>query len=159
MTTTESLRDDRLRGRYTRIAAQLEELYAKVPDPQSRMASAVALLHAKMPHFFWTGFYRLIDGDLLVGPYQGPLACMLLERGQGVCWAAVERAEPVLVPDVGAFEGHIACDPRSKSELVIPVEDPDGRIVAVLDVDRAEPAAFGPVDVEGLSRIAPLIHS
>ena len=76
-----------LRDRYDRIADQLSGLFAKVADPQARMASAAALLHHKMPHFFWTGFYRLVDGDLIVGPYQGPIACMRLERHTGVCWA------------------------------------------------------------------------
>ena len=123
------------------------------------MASAAALLHGKMPHFFWTGFYRLIDGDLLVGPYQGPLACMQLERGKGVCWAAVERGEPVLVPDVHAFPGHIACDARSKSELVVPLKDSEGNVVAVLDVDADRIDAFDEVDVEGLARICASIQA
>ena len=149
----------KLPGRYERIATQLSELYAKVDDPIARMASAAALLQGKMPHFFWTGFYRLIDGDLVVGPYQGSLACMTLARGKGVCWAAVARGEPVVVPDVHAFEGHIACDPRSRSEVVVPVRDAAGKLVAVLDVDADEPDAFGPADVAGLERIAALIHS
>lgn len=159
MTTSERERTRRLQARYARIAAQLEELYAKVPDPISRMASAVALLHHKMPHFFWTGFYRLVDDDLLAGPYQGPIACMLLERGQGVCWAAVKRQEAVLVPDVHAFEGHIACDSRSKSEVVVPVRGRDGRVVAVLDVDSERLDAFDETDVEGLSRIVSMIYA
>ena len=159
MTSTDSARIEKLRGRYARIAEQLRELYAEVRDPQSRMASAAAVLHAKMPHFFWTGFYRLIDGDLLVGPYQGPLACMLLERDKGVCWAAVRRAAAVVVPDVHAFEGHIACDPRSQSELVVPVEDALGQVVAVLDVDSDQPDSFGEVDVQGLTRITALIYA
>ena len=122
------------------------------------MATAAALLDAKMAHFFWTGFYRLVDGELLVGPYQGSLACMRLERDKGVCWAAVNRGEPVLVPDVHAFEGHIACDARSASEVVVPVRDAGGRIVAVLDVDSEHPDAFGEADVRGLEQVARLIH-
>jgi L-methionine (R)-S-oxide reductase len=147
-----------LRDRYARIVAQLEPLYAKVTDPQARMASAAALLHHKMPHFFWTGFYRLVGGDLVVGPYQGPIACMVLERHTGVCWAAVDRGEPVLVPDVHAFPGHIACDSRSQSEVVVPVRDGTGAIVGVLDVDSDKPASFSPVDVDGLTVVAALIH-
>ncbi len=150
--------DEKLRGRYARIANQLGELFADVPDPLSRMTTAAALLHHKMPHFFWTGFYRIVDDELLVGPYQGSLACMQLERGKGVCWAAVDAAEPVLVADVHAFEGHIACDSRSRSEVVVPVKDADGRVVAVLDVDSEELDAFGEVDVEGLTRIASLLR-
>jgi GAF domain-containing protein len=123
------------------------------------MGSAAALLHHKMPHFFWTGFYRLVDGDLLVGPYQGPLACMVLERHAGVCWAAVDRGEPILVPDVHAFPGHIACDARSRSEVVVPVRDRAGETRAVLDVDAGKPDAFRETDVEGLQVIADLIYA
>ena len=147
-----------LRDRYDRIADQLSGLFAKVADPQARMASAAALLHHKMPHFFWTGFYRLVDGDLIVGPYQGPIACMRLERHTGVCWAGVDRGEPVLVADVHAFPGHIACDSRSQSEVVIPVRDATGAIVSVLDVDSDKPNAFSQVDVDGLTAIVGLIH-
>lgn len=147
-----------LRDRYDRIAEQLSDLFAKVADPQARMASAAALLHHKMPHFFWTGFYRLVDGDLIVGPYQGPIACMRLERHTGVCWAGVDRGEPVLVADVHAFPGHIACDSRSQSEVVIPVRDAAGAIVAVLDVDSDKPDAFSQADVDGLTTIVGLIH-
>jgi L-methionine (R)-S-oxide reductase len=146
-----------LRDRYRRIVAQLEPLYAKVSDPQARMASAAALLHHKMPHFFWTGFYRLVEGDLIVGPYQGPIACMVLERHTGVCWASVDRGEPVLVPDVHAFPGHIACDSRSESEVVVPVRDAAGAIVGVLDVDSDKPDAFSRADVDGLTAIAAMI--
>ena len=147
-----------LRDRYDRIAGQLTPLFAKVTDPQSRMASAAALLHHKMPHFFWTGFYRLVDGDLIVGPYQGPIACMRLERHAGVCWAGVDRGEPVLVADVHAFPGHIACDSRSQSEVVVPLRDASGAIVGVLDIDSDKPNAFTETDVDGLTKIAAMIH-
>jgi GAF domain-containing protein len=152
-------REKRLADRYRRVATQLEELYAEVPDPIARMGSAAALLHHKMPHFFWTGFYRLVDDDLVVGPYQGPLACMLLERHTGVCWAAVDRGESILVPDVHAFPGHIACDARSRSEVVVPVRDHAGETRAVLDVDAEKPDAFSEVDVEGLEAVAALIYA
>ncbi len=158
MTTAKETRHERLVARYGRIAAQLDELYAKLTDPISRMGSAAALLHHKMPHFFWTGFYRLVDGDLIVGPYQGPLACMLLERHTGVCWAAIDRGESILVADVHAFPGHIACDGRSNSEVVVLVRDGDGEIRGVLDVDADRPDAFTPADVEGLEQIAALIY-
>ena len=149
--------DKKLRGRYERIARQLAELYAKTDDPLARMGTAAAVLHHKMPHFFWTGFYRLLGEDLVVGPYQGPLACMVLERDKGVCWAAVRSGKPVLVPDVHAFEGHIACDARSKSEVVVPVRDEKSTIVGVLDVDSDRLDSFTDVDVEGLERICSLI--
>ncbi len=114
----------------------------------------MALLHHKMKHFFWTGVYRVIGEDLVVGPYQGPLACAVLERGLGVCRAAVERRGTIVVPDVHAFEGHIACDARSRSEIVVPLIDGDGTVLGVLDVDSDAPGAFGSVDAEGLERIA-----
>jgi GAF domain-containing protein len=152
-------RAEALADRYARIAAQLDELFEGTADPVARMATAAALLHHKMPHFFWTGFYLVRDGDLVVGPYQGPLACAVLRRsGGGVCRACVERGEPILVPDVHAFPGHISCDARSASEVVVPVRDPAGAIVGVLDVDGERANAFAEVDVEGLSRIAARIY-
>ena len=144
--------------RYERIAAPLAELFGKTADPTARMATAVALLHHKMPHYFWTGFYRLVDGDLVVGPYQGPLACQVLERDKGVCWAGVRRGAPVLVPNVHEFPGHIACDARSRSEVVVPLRDASGRVVGVLDVDSEQLGAFGEADVAGLERIVAMIY-
>jgi len=150
--------EEALAARYARIAGQLEELFAKTADPVARMATSAALLHHKMPHFFWTGFYRL-DGDrLVVGPYQGPVACAVLPAPGGVCWEAVRRGEPVLVPDVAAFPGHVPCDERSRSEVVVPLRD-GGRVVGVLDVDSDRPDAFGEADAAGLSRIAGMIHA
>lgn len=146
-----------LAARYERIVDQLRGLFTKTTDPLARMATAAALLHHKQPHFFWTGFYRLVDGELLVGPYQGPLACQVLERGRGVCWACVQRGEPVLVPDVEAFPGHIPCDARSRSEVVVPVRDKQGLLAGVLDVDSEVLAAFSEVDVRGLQAVAGLI--
>jgi len=148
-----------LKDRYDRIVDQLIPLFDKNPDPLSRMATSVALLHHKMNHFFWTGFYRLAGGDLIVGPYQGPLACSILEpRGTGVCWAAVERNESILVPDVSSFEGHIACDSRSASEVVVPVRDDGENLIGVLDVDSAAADAFSTVDVAGLESVTRLIY-
>jgi len=149
----------RLADRYARIAAQLAPLFTKTADPIARMATAAAVLHHKNNHFFWTGFYRLIEDDLVVGPYQGALACQVLERGKGVCWAAATRGETVLVPDVHAFPGHIACDARSKSEVVVPVRDPAGVLRAVLDVDSEREDAFGPADAAGLERVAAMIFA
>ncbi len=153
------MHDDRdgLAGRYRRIADQLAELFRKTDDPTARMATAVAVLHHKMPHFFWTGFYRVIDGALVVGPYQGPVACAVLRGPEGVCWAGVRGGAAVVVPDVHAYPGHVACDARSRSEIVVPVRDAGGDIVAVLDVDSERPDAFGEVDREGLERIVALL--
>jgi L-methionine (R)-S-oxide reductase len=150
--------DRRQADRYVRLAAQLSELFVKNHDPIARMATIVALLHHKMPHFFWTGFYRLQDDRLIVGPYQGPLACAVLDPPDGVCWAGIHREEPVLVPDVHAFPGHVACDSRSQSELVVPVRDQLGHVVAVLDVDSDRPDAFTRTDVDGLVRIVSFVY-
>ena len=142
--------DKRLAGRYERILVQLEELYEKTDNLIARMATTVAVLHHKMPHYFWTGFYRVMGEELVVGPYQGPLACSVLSGGSGVCFACLKRREPIVVPDVDAFEGHIACDSRSKSEVVIPLFDEEGRVIGVLDVDAKKKDAFRQSDVDGL---------
>ncbi|PJB76751.1 MAG: histidine kinase [Acidobacteria bacterium CG_4_9_14_3_um_filter_49_7] len=121
------------------------------------MATLVAVLHPKMPHFFWTGFYRLVNTDLIAGPYQGPVACQMLDRSKGVCRACVDRCESIIVPDVEAFPGHIPCDSRSKSEIVIPVHDNNGNLVAVLDVDSDQLNAFDETDRAGLEKIIALL--
>ncbi len=146
------------RRRYLRLREQLEGELVKTADPVARMATIVALLHHKQPRFFWTGFYRLVEnGDLLVGPYQGPLACQILPAGQGVCGAAVARGETVVVPDVHAFPGHIACDSRSNSEIVVPLRDTSGAIVGVLDVDSQDFGRFDAVDAEQLEAIVAMV--
>ncbi len=147
-----------LRGeRYVRIMEQLRGLLLKTDDPIARMATVVAVLHHKMPHFFWTGFYRLVDEKLIVGPYQGPVACAVLPGPQGVCWACVRRGESILVPDVHVFSGHVACDPRSKSEVVVPLRGRDGQITGVLDADSDKIAAFTAEDVAGLEAVIALM--
>ena len=151
--------DTALAGRYGRLRDQLAELFLKTADPVARMATICAVLHHKLPHFFWTGFYRVQDDRLVVGPYQGPLACAVLPGPGGVCWAAVRRGDSVLVPDVHAFEGHVACDARSQSEIVVPVRDRSGAVVAVLDIDSDRPAAFTDTDRLGLESIVALIHA
>jgi GAF domain-containing protein len=146
-------------GRYSRIYMQLKDLLAKTEDPLARMASICAVLHHKMDYFFWTGFYLLKDGKLIVGPYQGPVACQELEKDKGVCWAAVNNGAPVLVEDVHAFPGHISCDSRSLSEITVPVLNRQGEIVAVFDVDSEKAASFTSVDQGALSDIMALIFS
>ncbi len=149
--------DVKLEGRYKRIFDQLRHLVQSTDAPVSRMATVAALLHHKMPHFSWTGFYMLHEGALIVGPYQGPLACQILEKNKGVCWAAVLRRSPIIVPDVHQFPGHIACDERSNSEIVIPLFDRDGNPWAVLDVDSRKFDAFSAVDRTWLQKIVKLI--
>ena len=122
------------------------------------MATIVALLHHKMKGIFWTGFYLLDDGELIVGPYQGPLACILLKKDTGVCWAGINRGETVIVPDVHKFPGHIACDSRSNSEIVVPLRDRSGNIIGVLDVDSTEFNTFDEVDAEWLEKILTLVN-
>jgi L-methionine (R)-S-oxide reductase len=152
------MEDTKKKGRYQRIQKQLEELLPRTGDPLARMASICAVLHHKMDHYFWTGFYLHKAGKLIVGPYQGPVACQELEKDRGVCWAAVHGAAPVLVPDVHAFPGHITCDSRSRSEITLPVFDQNGEIVAVFDVDSDRPDSFSDVDRLALEEILKLIH-
>ncbi len=121
------------------------------------MATAAAILHHKMPHYFWTGFYTLIDGDLVVGPYQGPLACQVLEKKKGVCWAGCAQKKTIVVPNVHEFPGHIACDSRSNSEIVVPLVSKDKHVWGVLDVDSRKLDAFSDVDKEWLEKIVKLI--
>lgn len=144
-------------SRYHRVEEQLAELFARTRDIQARMATTAALLRHKFGHFFWCGFYRLVGGDLLVGPYQGPLACQVLARGKGVCWAAVKEGRTVIVPDVRQFPGHIPCDPRSLSEIVVPVRGADGAVIAVLDVDSDRTGQFDEEDRLGLETIVALL--
>ena len=146
-------------GRYQRIYDQLEELTKKSKDPIARMATICAILHHKMDDYFWTGFYLLKpSGKLVVGPYQGPVACQELEPHKGVCWAAVDRAEPVVVRDVHDFPGHIGCDSRSQSEITLPVRDASGNIVAVFDVDSDKLGSFSELDSQNLQGILKLIY-
>ena len=122
------------------------------------MATIVAVLHHKMDYFFWTGFYLLDDGELIVGPYQGSLACIKLKKDTGVCWAGINKGETIIVPDVHEFPGHIACDSKSKSEIVVPLRDNKGKIIGVLDVDSKDYDSFDEADKEGLERICTLIR-
>ena len=144
--------------RYERIRVQLETLFEKCADPVARMATIAALVHAKTPGVTWTGFHLLRGDRLQVGPYQGPLACMDLAPHTGVCWAGIDRNEPVIVPDVHAFPGHIACDSRSRSEIVIPLRDAKGATVGVLDVDSTRLARFDDTDRAGLVPIVALVY-
>ncbi len=146
------------RARYGRIHAQLKEILAKSADPEARMASVVALLHHKMKNFFWTGFYGLKNDRLIVKLYQGPIACMELKKDTGVCWAAINSGETLVVPDVEQFPGHIACDSRSKSEICVPFFDKAGKITAVLDIDSDVLGTFDDVDAQELPRILALIN-
>ena len=144
--------------RYGRIQRQLEELIKdKSPGLIPAMTTICALLHAKMPHHFWTGFYFVASKDELhAGPYQGPLACQVL-KGRGVCLHCAKTAKPVVVPDVDKFAGHIACDSRSRSEIALPVSK-KGKVIAVLDIDSDNPGQFDEYDIEPLEKILTLLN-
>ena len=145
---------DKKNARYSRIYDQLEPLMQKTTEPVSRMATITALLHHKMNYFFWTGFYLLhSDNSLLVGPYQGALACLSLPAGKGVCWAGILEKKTVIVPNVHEFPGHIICNSRSCSEIVVPLFDKYGAIKGVMDVDSDKYGAFDDTDAEWLERI------
>ena len=123
-------------------------------EPGILMSSVVAVLHHTMPHYFWTGFYRVVGDSLCVGPYQGTPACLRIARGRGVCGTAWADEKPIVVEDVNAFPGHIACDARSASEIVIPWHNHRGEVVAILDVDSTLPAAFDATDRDALLELA-----
>lgn len=145
------------KGRYERIYDQLVELFQKKTTPIARMATIASLLHNKIDYFFWTGFYLLEDGDLMIGPYQGSLACILLKKNTGVCWSAINQNKTVIVSDVHTFEGHIACDSRSESEIVVLLKNKNDQVVGVLDVDSREKNSFTEADAIGLEKIASLV--
>jgi len=150
--------DPRRAGAYDRLYAQLETLVrGKSPSLIAGMATIAALLQAKLAHHSWTGFYFVAgDDELHVGPYQGAVACQVL-KGGGVCLACASLGKSVVVPDVEAFPGHIACDSRSRSELVVPLIK-DGRVIAVLDIDSNRLAQFDKDDVAPLERIVGLLE-
>ena len=151
---TLDLRNVPKREAYAQLDAHIRAVLDGVTDDVTAMATMSSLIHHAFG-FLWTGFYRVVEpGRLLrVGPYQGTLGCLEIAFGQGVCGTAAARATPVLVADVEAFPGHIACDARSRSEIVLPVHDANGALLAVLDVDADRLAAFDDEDLAGLSRI------
>lgn len=136
---------------YAQLAEMQELLLEGSDDPIAAMATISALLHHAFQHL-WTGFYRVVTpGQLLrVGPYQGSLGCLDIAFGRGVCGTAAAERRTVIVPDVHAFPGHITCDPRSRSEIVVPVFAADGALIAVLDIDSADPNGFTETDGTGL---------
>lgn len=122
------------------------------------MATINSILANRFSHFFWTGFYRVCGERLVIGPYIGTVGCLQIEFGRGVCGTAAARKETIIVPDVNQFPGHIACDPNSKSEIVVPVFGPGDALIAVLDVDSSELDAFDDDDRRGLEKIVELFR-
>jgi len=152
------MNDDQIRDLFGRLNKQLLGLIAKTDDPVAQRATAVALLHHKIPGVSWTGFYFLRGDDLVVEVYQGPVACLVLERHMGVCWAGIDCNETLLVDDVESFPGHIACDSRSRSEVVVPVRDARGRPIGVLDVDSHTAGHFTEAHRDGYENIVRMLE-
>jgi L-methionine (R)-S-oxide reductase len=145
--------------RYRAVLERIEATIGPEEDLLASMTSIVCLLHNALPYFYWTGFYRRVGPrELLVGPYQGTLGCLSISFDRGVCGAAARGGRTVVVPDVEAFPGHVACDAASRSEIALPVFDERDRLVAVLDVDSTLPAAFDGVDARWLERIVALLR-
>ena len=152
-------RDDRPADKAARYAEVEDEIVAVLegePNLTARMATVASMLADAFPVFFWTGFY-VVDpdktGELVVGPYQGTLGCLRIPFGRGVCGAAAQDRRTQIVEDVSAFPGHIACDSRSASEIVVPVVDRSGALIAVFDVDATETSAFDTTDASALERL------
>ncbi len=150
------------RLRYQDLALEVASVLDGEADVVARMATVSSMLHHAFDAFFWTGFY-VVDPrkpeELMVGPYQGTLGCLRIPFGRGVCGVAAAERRTLIVEDVDTFPGHIACDSRSKSEIVTPVFDPSGRLIAVFDVDSDRPAAFDQTDAEGIEAILTQVFS
>jgi GAF domain-containing protein len=151
---TLDLRGVAKRDAYAELEGHVDAVLAGIDDPIAAMATMSALLHHGFGHL-WTGFYRVVEPDRLlrVGPYQGTLGCLEIAFGKGVCGTAAAERRTVIVTDVHAFPGHITCDARSASEIVVPVLDAEGELVAVLDIDSERPGAFDEDDRAGLERL------
>ena len=141
---------------YRDLAAALEALVAGEPDGVANMANAAALIWESLPDINWAGFYRNIDGELVLGPFQGRPACIRIPFGTGVCGAAAATLQVQRIEDVHAFPGHIACDSASNSEIVVPIVR-DGKLLAVLDIDSPNRARFDEEDEAGCIRLAEIM--
>ena len=137
---------------YADLLSAAESVTNGEPDAIANMANVAALIWQFLPDLNWSGFYRMIEGELVLGPFQGKPACIRIPVGRGVCGTAAATAETQLVEDVHAFPGHIACDAASASEIVVPVKV-DGRVIAVLDLDSPTPARFDDADQKGLEML------
>ena len=138
--------------KYKLLTEQIKSLVAGETDQVAVMANVAAAIHLEMG-FWWTGFYRVQNGELVLGPFQGPVACMHIGYGKGVCGTSWKQGETIVVPDVEQFPGHIACSSESRSEIVVPVKSAAGEIIAVLDIDSKDLATFDDVDKQWLEEI------
>ena len=141
--------------RYALLTRQIEAVVAGETDMIARMANVASMIHHTFG-FWWTGFYRTVGNELVLGPFQGPLACTRIAFGRGVCGTAWRQEQTIVVPDVEQFEGHIACSSASRSEIVVPLRQ-NGTIIGVLDIDSSELATFDATDQEWLERIVEII--
>ena len=141
--------------KYRELVPQVKAVVETETDQIANMANVASMLHETFG-FWWTGFYRVVDGVLVLGPFQGPLACTRIKKGKGVCGTAWERGATVIVPDVDAFPGHIACSSLSRSEIVVPVQR-DGEVIAVLDIDSKDLATFDEVDKKYLEDVVSVL--
>lgn len=142
--------------KYEQILKEIRSLIDGETDMIAVMSNVAAEIHQEMG-FWWTGFYRVVNDELLLGPFQGPIACMHIPYGRGVCGAAWQRAETIVVPDVEQFPGHIACSSQSRSEIVVPVFGTDGDVIAVLDIDSEHLSAFDETDRKYLELICQMM--
>lgn len=141
---------------YAEMVRSADALTSGEPDAVANMANIAALLWEYLPDVNWTGFYRVVDGELVLGPFQGKAACIRIPFGKGVCGTAAQSGETQLVEDVHAFPGHIACDANSASELVVPVRR-NGAVIAVIDLDSPTLNRFDAEDAKGVERLARMI--
>lgn len=141
---------------YRELISAAQALTTGEHDAVANMANVAALIWQFVPQLNWAGFYRVVEGELVLGPFQGRAACIRIALGQGVCGAAAASGETRLIPDVHAFPGHIACDAASVSELVVPVLR-GGEVIAVIDLDSPEPARFDADDARGIEGLAAAI--
>ena len=142
--------------RYHELSTQLAALFADETNGLANAANLCAVLYHGLPELNWVGFYFLQGDELVLGPFQGKVACVRIALGRGVCGTAAQRRETIVVPDVHAFAGHIACDAASRSEIVVPLLQ-NGRLLGVLDVDSPELARFDREDRDGLNAICSLL--
>ena len=140
--------------KYQLLYEQIDALLNKENDKIANMANVAALIH-EMFNFWWTGFYRVIDNELVLGPFQGPIACTRIAFGRGVCGTAWKEAHTIVVKNVHEFPGHIACSSESKSEIVVPIFK-ENKVIAVLDIDSEKLATFDETDKEWLEKIVKL---
>lgn len=142
---------------YDELVGQIASLIAGETDETAVLANVTAVMASAFPNWLWTGFYLVRNGQLTVGPFQGPVACFHIKKGKGVCGTAWERNATVVVDDVEQFPDHIACSSLSRSEIVVPMHDAKGNVVGVLDVDSPELCTFDHTDKVYMERIVLLI--